>query len=150
MPRKHSPEKNKSGSLQPLRTVRQSGLPVLPSHLKAYTAEFATIFDKIQAHLGVTDSSILTEEQASRFQKLLDRLDKKLRRYYPCEVAWPFLTYTAYQRKLREYECDIIISFERTSGHLIYVIADEEAAMKKAQAEQENQPAALGYVLKDS
>lgn len=150
MPRKHKPTDNKSGSLQPLRVVRQSGLPVLPQHLKSYETEYRLTFDKIQSKLGVTDSSILTQEQAERFTKLLNRCDRLLLRYYPVVQEWPFLTYTQYKKKITEYDCNILITMEKTTGHLCYILMDEDRAMERAREEQETQMAGIGYnKLKD-
>lgn len=145
MPRKHTPKKNKSGSLKPLQVVRQSGLPIEPSHLKQYSNDYAKMFDKVLAHVGVDDGTSLSEEQANRINKLLTRCDRMILRYYPVVAHWPLLSYMQYKSKIKEYGANILVSMERSTGYLCYIIMDQDAQMEKAQADAENQAAGLGY-----
>lgn len=126
-PRKvhHTPAKNKSGSQQPLRMARVSGEPIYPEHITLYKADFARVYDAVQAKLGKTDVSIWTAAESERANKLLQRCERIIRARYPTVIEQRWMSYTEMKRKIKFFGAPIMLSVEASSGFLCYLIADE-------------------------
>jgi len=65
--------------------VRASGRPVNIDNIQAYEQEFRTQYDKVLAHVGVNEQSIMNEDTGTRINKLLNRIQKILLKKYPVQ-----------------------------------------------------------------
>ncbi len=119
------PRKGQSRKSASVRLMRASGRPLDPNHVILYQSEFASVYDKIQARFGATDTTIWKPEDAERAQKLLERCDLIIRGRYPHIVEEPYPTYAKLQRKIKHYNAEIVFSLEPSSGNLVMVIMDE-------------------------
>jgi hypothetical protein len=59
-----------------LQICRASGLPVKYEDIEAYKEAHRLLYDKIKVHV-LGDGELMTQEEANRMNRLLDRLTKK-------------------------------------------------------------------------
>lgn len=111
-----------------VKVVRASGMPVRIENLEAFQNEMRSTYDKIMAREGVDTSKplMLEEEQAKRMQKLLDRVERILRKKYPSEEEWTILKSERAMRAAVAQHGPIMMANDSNTGKPIYVIYDIE------------------------
>jgi hypothetical protein len=120
------PRKGQSTKSAGLRLIRATGRPLEPTHILLYQAEFARVYDKIQARFGMTDTSIWKPEDAQRAQKLLERCDRIIRAKFQHTRVVRYPTYAQLVRMIKFYNAELVFSLEPSSGDLVLVIQDAD------------------------
>jgi hypothetical protein len=109
-----------------VKVCRASGLPVQIENLNNFQNEMRAAYDKILLREGINlDKPLMMEkEQAERMQRLLDRVERILRRKYPNIEYWYNIREPEVWKHLVEKHGPIMIAKDSETGELVYVIYD--------------------------
>lgn len=66
-----------------IQICRESGYPVDMADINAFKEAYGLLYDKVHAHVKPGKTGFMTEEEALRMNKLLERLRRKLLAQYP-------------------------------------------------------------------
>jgi hypothetical protein len=111
-----------------IKVLRASGMPVEYEHAQAFQEEMRQVYDKILLREGIDSEKpmALEEEQAKRMQRLLDRVERILRKKYPVVSEWPIIGSKRKMKELVSKHGPIMIANDSETGQPIYVIYDLE------------------------